>query len=209
MGSRKSVPPRFRRYKREKMLSRCNMAWKRIERRVVAGQIGWCLCLNGRKHPYDTPSGDGKVGVILNGPTTVMDSVRAFLERRQAAPSATHLDTGSAIANATHRIWAESLPVLHLAMAHPVVRKIIEDQVNSQEIPRGVVARSLFDSIHDASWLRDTLVRAEFLWQDLPSCIPANPQNPHGLGYRPERAIRLIPTDDPASAFQFPKLSRF
>lgn len=207
--SRKFIPLRLRRFKREKMLSRCNMGWKHIERRVAAGQIGWCLCLNGRRHPYDAPTEDGKLGVVLNGPTTVMESVRSYLASGQIAPDATHLEERSASANASHRIWAESLPVLHLAMAHPVVLKIIEGQVNSSVPQADAIAKSFFDSIHDPGWLRDALDGAEYLWQNLSPLVTANSNNPNGLGYRKEKAIRLIPTDDPALAHQFPKLAIF
>lgn len=59
-ADRKGIPAVFRRFKREKVLTRTNLGWKRIERRIHAGIMGWCLYLNGKQLEYSTPTPDGR-----------------------------------------------------------------------------------------------------------------------------------------------------
>jgi hypothetical protein len=197
-AKREDIPIHFRRYKREKMLSRNTLGWKRVERRIQAGIMGWCIFLNEKHHSYATPTPDGKVGVVFRGPNTVNDCVRAFVASRQSGADQVHLELESAHANVTHRIWAESLPVLHIAMENPVTIKIVEEQVKTG-LPTGQqIARDIFDSVHDPSWLRQAIEDAENLKSELPERLGTDPNDPRGLGFRSEKAISLIPTEDPA-----------
>jgi hypothetical protein len=194
---RKDIPAAFRRYKREKVLTRTNLGWKRIERRIQAGVMGWCICLNGKHLRYSAPTPDGKLGLILQGPRTVSAVIRAFIENRHAADGV-HLAFGPAFANVSHRIWAESLPVLHLAMSNPVTIRIVEAQINKDLITPTLIALDFFASLHEPAWLYNSLIYGENLKLDLAEQLRTNLDDPRKLGYKPERAIAVLPTDDPS-----------
>jgi len=201
-ASRKDIPPYYRSFKREKMLSRVNLGWKRVERRIHAGIMGWCIYLNEKQYRYPTPRPDGKVGIILRGPNTVNKVVRAFVASRQGGSDPVHLAVEPALANVTHRVWAESLPVLHIAMENPITIKIVEAQVWTGPPSGKQIAKDLFDSIHEPRWLRETLEDAENLKSVLPEKLGTHSDDPRGLGYRSERAISLFPTEYPALAYR-------
>lgn len=200
----KDIPPGFK-LKREKMRCGFNLGWKRVERRISAGIMGWCICLNGKSYPYDVPTIDGKIGLILKGPNTVKDVVRAYFVNRQSSPEAVNLEKESAMANIAHRVWAESFPVLHIAMENPVTLKIVETQVKSGPPSPAEIANDLFDSIHRPGWLREALEEAENLKPSLCDLLGTNQDDPRGLGFKAETAISLLPTEDPLLAFRFPK----
>ena len=199
-AKREDIPLHYRRYKREKMLSRTTLGWKRVERRIHAGIMGWCIFLNGRHHRYATPTPDGKVGVFLRGPNTVNEVVRAFVASRQSGADPVHLALEPALANVAHRIWADSLPVLHIAMENPVTIKIVEAQVQTGPPTGKEIASDIFDSVHDPSWLRQAIEDADNLKRDLPERLGTDPNDPRGLGFRSCKAISLLPTEDPALA---------
>jgi hypothetical protein len=201
-AKRSDIPPQYRRYKREKMLSRINLGWKRVERRIHAAVMGWCIYLNEKQYPYATPTPEGKVGIILRGPNTVNDVVRAFVASRQNSSNPVHLESESAVANVMHRVWAESLPVLHIAMQNPITIKIVEAQVNFGPPSEKQIAKDLFDSVHEPSWLRGAIEDAENLKLVLPEQLRTSPDDPRGLGYRIERAIRMLTTEDPFLAYR-------
>ena len=204
-GSRKKIPRYFSRFKREKMLGGMNLGSKRIERRIRAGVMGWCICLNEKSYPYSAPTPDGKLGVVLHGPNTVKAVIRAYVESRHAGPNPVFVALESALANAAHRIWAESLPVLHIAMANPITIKIVEAQANNAPLDDGQVARDLFDSIHKPVWLRNSLEDAEVLRLNLRQRLGHGPDDPQRSGFKAESAIRLLPTEDPSQASYPPK----
>ena len=201
-AKRSDIPPYYRRYKREKMLCRINLGWKRVERRIHAAIMGWCIYLNEEHHLYETPAADGKVGIFLRGPNTVNDVVRAFVASRQNSSDPVHLESESAVANVTHRIWAESLPVLHIAMQNPITIKIVEAQVNFGPPSEKQIAKDLFDSVHEPSWLRGAIEDAENFKLVLPERLRTSPDDPRGLGYRTERAIRMLATEDASLAYR-------
>lgn len=205
MRSRKGIPPYYSGYKKEKMLGGINLGWSRMERRIHAALIGWCVCLSEREYRYPAPTPDGKIGLILRGPNSVKKAIRMYVENRQSGPDAVHLESESAAANAAHRIWAKSFPVLHLAMANPVTLKIMEAQVNKESVTSELIARAFFDSVHDTGWLRKALEDAEDLKLDLRERLGTQPNDRRELGYKPEQAIALLPTEDPRLAYRFPK----
>ena len=208
-GSRKRIPPYFRRFKREKMLCGISLGWKRVARRIDAAVMGWCICLNGKQHPYPVPTPDGKLGVILHGPNTVKTAVRAYVESRQMAPDPVFVAIEPALANVSHRVWAETLPVLHVAMSNPTTVKIIEAQANNVPLAKGQVAKDLFDSIHEPAWLRKAIEDAEDLRLTLRQRMGTEPDDRRKSGFRPDTAMRLLPTDDPSKASYPQKSSRF
>jgi hypothetical protein len=204
-GNRKGIPRQFSGFKKEKMLGGINLGWKRIERRIHAGIMGWCICLNEKYHPYEAPTPDGKEGVVFRGPNTVNKVVRAFVEGRQYSSDGVHLALEPALANVAHRIWADSFPVLHIAMSNPFTIKIVETQVNTGPPTAKQIAKDFFISVHETGWLRKALEDAEQLKLDLRERLRTDPDDPRGLGYNPEKAISLLPTEDPSLAYHFPK----
>lgn len=204
LGSREGIPQYFSGFKKEKMFGGMNLGWKRVEKRIHAGEMGWCICLNGRRFPYPAPTSDGKVGLVLQGPRTVNEALRAFFDDQQSRPDAASVAVEPALANITHRIWAESLPVLHIAMAHPITIKIVEAQVNAVRPKDGEVAQDLFNSIHEPAWLRKSLEDAEGLKVNLPQWLGTNPGDPRRLGFRLKEAVSLLPTEDPSLAYRLP-----
>jgi hypothetical protein len=201
-GGREQVPTFFRRFKREKMLSGINLGWKRIERRISAGIMAWCVCLNERRYPYSAPTPDGKVGIELRGPNTVNKAIHAFVANRQSSPNPVYVAIEPARANVAHRVWAESFPVLHLAMSNPITVKIVEAQVNHEVPSSKQIAKDFFDSMHEPGWLCKALEDAEKLKLDLRERLGVDPNDPRGLGYKPEKAISLLPTEDPSQAYR-------
>lgn len=198
-ASWKDIPVAFRRFKREKMLTRTNLGWKRIERRINAGVMGWCICLNGKQLRYPAPTPEGKIGMVLQGPRTVSEVIRTYIDQRHASDGV-HLAPEAAFANVAHRVWAESLPVLHLAMSNPVTIKIIEAQINGDLITPQQIAKELFASIHEPAWLRSALEYGENLKVELLDQLRPNPEDPRIRGYRRERALTVLPTEDQSQA---------
>ena len=191
------IPVAYRRFKREKILTSTNLGWKRIERRIHAGVMGWCIYLNGKHLRYSAPTPEGKIGLFLQGPHTVSEVIRTFIEQRHASDGV-HLAPEAAFANVAHRVWAESLPVLHVAMLNPVTIKIIEAQINKEPITPKQVAEEFFASIHEPAWLRKALEDGEYLKVDLVEQLGTNPDDPRNLGFKIERALTVVPTEDPA-----------
>lgn len=197
----KDIPPGFK-FKREKMLCGIRLGWKRVERRIHAGVMGWCIYLNEEHHLYAAPTTDGKVGIVLHGPNTVNKVIRAFIASRQVSSEPVHVALEPAIANVAHRVWAESFPVLHVAMENPITIKIVEALVRKDPITAKQIAKDFFDSIHQPSWLRSAIEDAENLKLILAEQLGVDLDDPRGLGYRPERAISLLPTEDPVLAYR-------
>ena len=110
-----------------------------------------------------------------------------------------------ALPNAKHRVWAESLPVLHLAMTNPITVKIVGEILNHRLNARSKdIERELLDSHHEPDWLREALEDAENLRPILGDMLGTDPVDPLGRGFMPEKAIRLLPTSDPKQAYRFP-----
>jgi hypothetical protein len=198
-GSWNDIPVAFRRLKREKLLTKTNLGWKRIERRINAGVMGWCICLNGKYLRYSVPTPEGKVGLFLQGPQTVSEVIGTYIEQRHVSDRV-HLDPQAAFANVAHRVWAESQPVLHLAMSNPVTLKIIEAQISKALITPKQIAEEFFASIHEPTWLRKALEDGERLKVDLIEQFKPDPDDHRNRGYKPALAITVLPTEDPAQA---------
>jgi hypothetical protein len=199
---RADIPDHFRRYKKEKMLCRFRLGWKRVDRRINAALMAWCIYLNGKHHLFESPTADGKVGIYLQGPNTVNAVVRALVASRPKSSNPAHLESESAEANVAHRIWAESFPVLHLAMENPITLKVVEALISGQPPSEKHVAKELFDSLHEPTWLRATLEDAENLKAVLSESLGSHPSDPRGLGYKSERAISILPTENAALAYR-------
>ncbi len=108
-------------------------------------------------------------------PTTVNAAVtRMAILLRHADPR--HLEPVAELANLSHLVWAESKPVLHLALA-------LYEAIQTQGRDRG----PFFDLVVDPGWLAPTLARAEALRRTL-AYIPK---------LRSPAPICLLPTPGP------------
>lgn len=194
IGSRKDIPPRYTGFKNEKIRSAKNLAWKRLARRVSAGVIGSLVCLS-KTQPYE--------GATLKAPATLNEAIRQYLSNQHDR----HIEwDDSAVPNAKHRVWAESLPVLHLAMTNPITVRIANDLINQRLKHKSKdVERDLLDSIEQPNWLPEALEDAEHLRSALGDILGTDPDDPLGRGFRAKKAIHLFPTDNPARAYQFLK----
>ncbi len=193
-GVRKNIPPSYTGLKNEKIDGAIRRGWGRLLRRIRAGVAGWCVVLNEKPILLEVPAPTGEVGFILHGPNTVNRVMNAIVGGGRGDPK-------EATANAAHRTWAESLPVLHLAMKNPVTVKIVEELVNSGETSPSETSASkqinkeLLDSIHESGWLRESLEGAEELRLTLPALLGTKPGDHLGRGFKSEFAIRLIPRE--------------
>ena len=202
--------PCFRRIKREKVLCGINLGWKRVQRRIDAAIMGWCICLNGRSYRYDAPTPEGKIRLFLRGPKTVNEVIRTYLANRCSSSDAINLEEGSAAANIAHRVWAESFPVLHIAMMNPITVKIVEDQVNFGPTNRKADCQETCSTqfMSPRGFLKPWRTPRD---SNAPcvNVLESDGGEPRDFGFKPETAIRLLPTEDPSIAFRFPKQSRF
>lgn len=186
-GSRRDIPTYWTRFKNEKIGGTMRRGWTRLVRRIQAGVAGWCVVLNHKPFLFDEPLPTGQVGFILRGPNTVNQVMGALVGNVPGDPK-------EAVANAVHRVWAESLPVLHLAMRNPVTTKIVEEHVNGGEKSIShQINKALFDSTYEPTWLPDSLAQAEELRLKLPELLGTRPDDVLGRGFRAERATRVIP----------------
>jgi hypothetical protein len=189
---RKEIPGRFRSIKNEKIDGAMRRGFGRLLRRIRAGTAGWCLVFNGNPMLFDAPMPEGRVGFIFQGPNTVNEVMRVLVGDAPGDPK-------EAVANAAHRIWAESLPVLHLAMRNPVTIKIVEDNVNKEKnIVSSEINQQLLNSTYEAGWLAGTLTQAEKLRLALAGLLKTDPNDHLGRGFRVENAIRLVPLEGPS-----------
>jgi len=189
-AKRKAVPLFYRALKSEKVSDTMDMGFRRIAlRRLSAAQIGHILCLDGLPVPYENPRPGGPVGVILRtNVKTVGAAVNLYIEYRQERGR--HVEQDSARANVEHRVWADSLPVLHLAIALWQELPKWEEACKSPPLLRQV----LLWGIWTTRWLRPALTYAEglrlspYFHQHIPS-------------FRPEKAVRLVPIEDSSQPY--------
>lgn len=146
---RRKVPPEYRRYRSAKTDGVLGKGFRRIyDRRLIAALIA----------ERTLPPFQFSIARLLRG-------LVAGEERRHKS-----LEIKSALDNRYHRIWAESLPVLHLTLV------IVDELQKQSENPMRL--------IYNHSWLVRSLKEAEQLVPLLQTHIPS---------FHPERAICLIP----------------
>jgi len=182
IGSRKNIPTSFSRFKNEKIEGAKNLAFKRLAKRLGAGQIASLLCLK-KLQPFD--------GVLLSGASTLNKMMQIYVAKQQNR----RIEWDDhALSNAKHRVWVESFPVLHLAVTNPITVKIVDDIINDRLNARSKdIERDLLESIDEPDWLREALEDAENLRPGLGDALGTYPDDPLGRGFMPEKAIRLLP----------------
>ncbi len=190
---RKSVPNFYTGFKNEKIEGTLRLGFRRLARRLSAGTIGWSIVLGGT---WEGSGPDGTAEVVVPGPCTIDQAMRGYVGRR-----GTDEETETAVKNTTHRVWAESLPVLHLAMKNPIVVRIMEDRLNSKGACASkptFIDEDLLNSIYEPQWLRESLEGAEELRPTLGDRLGNDPHDPLGRGFKPEEALRLLPAVEPS-----------
>jgi hypothetical protein len=192
---RKNVPTFYTSFKNEKIWTTLRLGLNRLARRLGAGTVGWSLMLSGT---WEASGPHGIVEVAIPGPSTLDQAMRSYVGRHR-----TDQETETAVKNATHRVWAESLPVLHLAMNNPIVVRMIEARLNSDVAnasKRTFIDGDLLNSIHEPLWLRESLESAEELRRTLGDRLGTDPHDPLGRGFKLENALRLLPAGEPSFA---------
>jgi hypothetical protein len=112
VGSKRSqIPERYRRFKNEKICGVIRRGFRRISRRLTAGSMGYCICL--------ALCVTRKEGETLQVPSTVNKAAGAVCVDKAMKTKKINLklDLGTEGVNIKHRVWAESLSVLHMAIA--------------------------------------------------------------------------------------------
>jgi hypothetical protein len=202
VGSRENIPRRYTSFKNEKIRGAWHLARRRLARRFMAGTAAWSVILNEQRFPFDAPLPNGEVGRVLSGSKSV-NKAMGMLVKKQG--NTTTYGDSEAVRNITQRVWAASLPVLHLAMHNPIVIRLVEEQVNSGVIvSRLEIGKDLLDSIDQPEWLRKSIEDAEKLRPTLGDGLRTAPDDPLDRGFKTEKAIRLIPTEDPLRASLHP-----
>ena len=175
-GDPSILSPDFR-IKREKVQGALNMGIRRIGWRVTAASIAYGLCANGVYVPYDVPTSHGSTGVIFQAPDTVNKAVQALLDTKAPSGRDSYFSFDSAAVNVKHRIWASSLPVLHLSLAlYPHIYRV------------GNRPNNITCLIREPQWLRGVLSEAERIRWLLPLRIPS---------FKPQDAVCILPIDHP------------
>jgi hypothetical protein len=174
-GCDRSLLPAEYRIKNEKIQGAVNMGVRRLSWRAAAGGMAYGICVDGVYFPYDMPSSRGSTGVILEAPNTVNKAALGVANVRAGGTGARYIWADSAVANVKQRIWASSLPVLHLAFA--LYRQIFRVGNGPDAITKLIL---------DPQWLRAALITAEGIRVRLPSRVPT---------FDPDNAIRLLPAE--------------
>lgn len=173
-GKRAEIRPHYRQWKNEKIDGVLNRAFYRIKGwRLPAAKLAWEKIMDGQRvGPFVLKVKDP------DDPNWKPRSVLALAERGARLLNATRWEHsrserefGWDVPTFTHRVWASSKPVLHLALYFPYKNRI---KFNPLLL------------IHDPSWLRPTLLNAEAMRLHLRRWFPT---------YDPESAIRLLPTE--------------
>jgi hypothetical protein len=158
-----------------------NMGRKRIHHRVTMGSLGWAVFAgDGVRYLYSEPTSDGKIGLELHGVGSLTKGVREILRQKKEG-GAYYVEPdvypNPSAANEMH-LWAESMPVLHLAMAVSTKFEAFDPNLSDDE--------KLFCLLHTSDWLLDTLKFAEQLRPILHGRISR---------FDPNKALRLIPSE--------------
>jgi hypothetical protein len=190
---RRAVPAAYRRIRNEKIEGQMNRGFRRIGWRLSAGSMAYCMVLSGSRIAYDVPAADGSLGLIIDAPRTVNQAAKRLQEdkdKKKNAVSPNHtVECG--MVNVKHRVWASSLPVLHLATAlYQNVGAIMN--ASNAEMPDALISLTRKDK-----WLGPALVWAESLRLRLPEKVPT---------FAPEKAICLLPAEDGSESSNFERL---
>jgi hypothetical protein len=141
-----------------------------LARRLSAGSMAWTIVVNKARNDWFSPASEQNG----YGPSTVNSAAQALvLSRMKSTPG---LVAEDAAVNIKHRIWAESLPVLHLAIA--LYQRIETLGLDGSDDDK------LLLLLFRTDWLLPTLLYAESLRTFLPSRIPT---------FHPDKAVRLLP----------------
>jgi len=178
-GDRAKVPDFYRGYKNEAMAGRVRLGFRRVIVRLEAASMALCIYFDGLGVPYDDPTPNGSVGMVIEAPGTVNKAAEDLLRHTRPDLLQNNETFDSAMVNIKHRVWAASLPVLHLAIA--LIRAMIHRPGFPNQMEKVFIAM-----LHDPQWLSQTLDDAERIRFELPSRIPT---------FRAEQAIRLLPTE--------------
>ncbi|HEY6127427.1 MAG TPA: hypothetical protein VIW23_04520 [Candidatus Acidoferrum sp.] len=163
---RKLVPASYRAMKNQKIYGVFSKGFTCIERRLTAGSMGCSLGLNGIKIPGSWLGAALPIPVV--GAASVNKAAEAVLHGRA--------NDCSQAPNVKHRIWAESLPALHLAVSLYML-----GGQRWKSSPENLS----FELLYSDSWLFQTLTFAEGLRKTLPSRISS---------FRSENAIQILPS---------------
>ena len=157
------------------------------KRRVPAAMAANAIILDGVSFgPFNfpiegVPGGIPVGGMTINSPNNVNRAMR-YIMRMIEKRDGISRDEKSLLDNIYHRVWADTLPVLHLAM--PVAERMNELFKEENEI-------RLFS---DPSWLPLAIFYAEFyLAGILPKKIPYDPKKDQG--FNPNQAVQLFPKE--------------
>jgi hypothetical protein len=104
LGGRQNAPAIYTGFKNEKIYGALRRGWKRLAKRLTAGQVGWNILLSGT---YEASTADGKKEVAVPGANTIEMAMKSYV-RMQGREH--RYGDQEAVKNAIHRVWAESLP---------------------------------------------------------------------------------------------------
>ena len=176
---RKSVPAAYRSLKNEKLSGILSKGFHRITVRLHACVIACGIIYS------DYVPGPGDPPAL--GFSTVNQAARAIMEGQEELPQPRFNEPEAGRVNIEHRVWASSLPGLHLAMS---LFHTVGLVVTRTSLPTAEVLRALLFS---ERWVKTALFCAEQQWKPfLAAKIPT---------FDPEEAIRLLPTEDLRNAY--------
>jgi hypothetical protein len=153
-----------------------NKGFKRITRRIHAGNIAASFYFNDTRGRYESPSSSGSSGVVIVGPNSAREALHDLVRAKEKL--GTHRELDDAAENERKHTWLASMQVLHLCI---VLFLIING------FPKGTPSEAMyFDLVQHPEWLHDALLRAEGFRMVLHECIPE---------FDRENAIRLLPSE--------------
>jgi hypothetical protein len=139
------------------------------------------MVFSGKRIRYDAPASDGSVGVEVHAPKSVTEALNELLKSKAENTAKPYFESGAALSNAMHRIWALSLPVLHLAV---VLFQNVEFCKGKSSAPLPDILLYL---IVRHTWFGSALRFAETLRTRLYEEVPT---------FKSEKAICLLPTEN-------------
>jgi hypothetical protein len=185
-GSRRDVPAGIRRMKNQQIVGQLSRGFRKIAVRLSAGSVAYGMVFSGTYIPYDAPAPDGSLGLAVHAPKAVTEALKELLKSKAENTSKPYFESGAALCNAMHRIWALSLPVLHLAVA---LFPIVEFYTGKSSAP---LPRILPCLIAQPTWFGSALRFAETLRTRLHEKVPT---------FKSGAAICLLPAEDASGAF--------
>jgi len=75
-GGRQNIPPLYTRLKNEKIYGALRLGWKRLAKRLTAGQVGWNILLSGT---YEARTVDGKIKGFVPGANTIERAMQSYV----------------------------------------------------------------------------------------------------------------------------------